>query len=41
MSVAVNDVLAWEVEAADRWLEVMFSYGLSDAWREGGRRRKK
>lgn len=38
MSAAVNDVLARELEAsglwrraADRWLEVMLSYGLSDA----------
>lgn len=47
MSGGVNDVLARELEAAglwrraaDRWLEVMLSYGLSDAQREWVRRRR-
>lgn len=48
MSGAINDALARELEAsglwrraADRWLEVMLSYGLSDAQREWVRRRRK
>ena len=31
MSGAVNDVLAWVVLVAGRWLVMMLSYGLSDA----------
>ncbi|HBM3259790.1 TPA: PerC family transcriptional regulator [Klebsiella oxytoca] len=48
MSGAINDELARELEAAglwrraaDRWLEVMLSYGLSDAQREWIRRRRR
>lgn len=48
MSGAINDALARELEAAglwrraaDRWLEVMLSYGLSDAQREWVRRHRK
>ncbi|HHD7487418.1 TPA: PerC family transcriptional regulator [Klebsiella oxytoca] len=48
MSGAINDELARNLEAAglwrraaDRWLEVMLSYGLSDAQREWIRRRRK
>lgn len=48
MSGAINDALARELEAAglwrraaDRWLEVMLSYGLSDAQREWVRLRRK
>ncbi|HDS6912115.1 TPA: PerC family transcriptional regulator [Klebsiella oxytoca] len=48
MSGAINDALARELEAAglwrraaDRWLEVMLLYGLSDAQREWVRRRRK
>ncbi|WP_404317362.1 PerC family transcriptional regulator [Klebsiella oxytoca] len=48
MSGVVNDMLARKLEAAglwrraaDRWLEVMLSYGLSDTQREWVRRRRK